>query len=173
MIGLQLGRNWQSGNFVYASKPPDISWLNAKASLDERPPGPIRRDTSSWEPATANYAANAQTQKQSKIDALATFRARFGLDLNGTMPYLTGGFAFIANTQNTFSVSGYNGNTGASSTFTNTQTSWLPGIVLGGGIEHQLSRQLDHIRGELLWVGFQSKNVNNPPVAESGLSEVT
>ncbi len=154
ILGLNLGRNWQSGNFVYGVEA-DISWLNAKSSSTSG----INASSPGYGPF-GGYAASGQTLKQSKIDALATFRARFGIDFNGTMPYLTGGFA-IADTKNSFSVAGFDGNSGSNGTFTTSQTSWLPGVVIGGGIEHQLSRNWT-LRGEVMWVGFQSKTVNNP-----------
>jgi outer membrane immunogenic protein len=149
MLGLQLGRNWQVGSFVYGVEA-DISWLNAKAS------------TTSAINARAlgyGYSLNAQTNNQSKIDALATFRARFGIDFNGTMPYLTAGFA-IADTKDAFSVSGYGGNVGPR-TYTNTQTSWVPGMVVGGGVERQLGRNWT-LRGEVMWVGLRSRELGSP-----------
>ena len=69
-------------------------------------------------------------------------------------------------TQNSFSVSGYNGNTGSPGTFTTTSKSWVPGVVVGAGIEHQLNRNWT-LRGEVMWVGFQSKDVTNPWPAQA------
>jgi outer membrane immunogenic protein len=149
-----LVQYFEHGNFVYGVEA-DISWMNAKSSSNSglnavAPPFFF----------FTNYQEQAATAKSTKIDALATFRGRFGLDFNGTMPYLTAGFA-IADTQNSFSVSGYNGNTGAMNTFTTTQKSWVPGVVIGAGIEHQLARNWT-LRGEVMWVGFESKDVANP-----------
>jgi opacity protein-like surface antigen len=97
------------------------------------------------------------------VDALATFRARFGIDFNGTLPYLTVGFA-LGHLQNNFALTGYNGaafNTASLSSFANSQSSWVPGVVVGGGIEHQLTRQWT-LRGEIMWVGFESQQMANP-----------
>jgi outer membrane immunogenic protein len=89
------------------------------------------------------------TRKESRISALGTIRGRFGIDMNGTMPYLTAGVAFGDITSKyTFS---YGGVTAISK-----NSGWSTGLVLGGGIEHKLTNNLS-IRGEVLWVGFPDK----------------
>src|ERR1700733_13458626 len=150
--GRQAGYNFQNGNFVYGVET-DFSWLGgSSASSGATVPVSYARST---------YAANSTFA--SKVNELATFRARMGLDFNGTLPYVTAGFA-TGNTSNTFGSSSFNptlGPRGAPSAATVTQRSWVPGVVLGGGVEHQLSRNWS-IKGEVLWVGFQDKSVVNP-----------
>jgi outer membrane immunogenic protein len=161
--GLQAGYNWQHRSFVYGVEA-DISWLGSGSvtSSGQLPGAPFAY-------GGRGYSAS----RESKISALATFRARIGIDFNGTLPYLTGGFA-VADIKNTYNAmvpfsgvgppvaAGYVNGTAS-------VTSWTPGIVLGGGIEQQLTPRWS-VRGEVLWVGFQDKMVSAPSVAgTSGL----
>jgi outer membrane immunogenic protein len=146
--GVQLGYNWQHSNFVYGLET-DLSWIGSNTASS----------TGNLSFGSSRY--NTSAASSSQVDALATFRARFGLDFNGTLPYLTAGFA-LGHMKNAFSLTAYNGSVpGATSTFAATQTSWVPGVVVGGGIEHQLTRNWT-LRGEILWVGFESKQFANP-----------
>jgi outer membrane immunogenic protein len=130
--GLQAGYNWQDRNFVWGLEG-DISFLAA----------------------TKTSFSNGSYGASSKINGVATFRARFGFDFDGTMPYLTAGLA-LGDIKSTYAYTkvGYSG----SSTSKNTIT---PGVVLGGGIEHQFAGTPWSIRGEVLWVGFQDKLSGN------------
>ena len=147
--GLNLGYNWQSGNFVYGLEA-DVSWLGHTSA-------------SSNGAFTTNYGrliayASGTTFRSSKIDALGTFRARFGFDFNGTLPYVTLGVAG-ADIKNTFAISGISAGFGYSAS--TSQTKWVPGIVLGSGIEHKLSQNWT-VRGEIDWIGFQTNQLANP-----------
>jgi outer membrane immunogenic protein len=148
LIGLQGGYNWQHSNFVYGLET-DISWIGSNTASSN----------SSF--AVGRYNTNLSSSS-SRVDALATFRARFGIDFNGTLPYLTAGFA-LGHIQNTFLMTAYSGGGAANpSTLAGISgTSWVPGVVVGGGIEHQLTRQWT-LRGEIMWVGFESKQLGNP-----------
>jgi outer membrane immunogenic protein len=148
--GMQLGRNWQHGNFVFGAEG-DFSWIGSNTASS----------SSNFRVGYGGAGAyNAPSASSSQVDALATFRARFGFDFNGTLPYLTAGFA-LGHMKNAFSLAAYNGTPGGTTAFSAVQTSWVPGVVVGGGIEHQLSRNWS-VRGEILWVGFQTKQLNNP-----------
>jgi outer membrane immunogenic protein len=147
--GLQAGYNWQHRNFVYGVEA-DIAWLGSgSASSTGLLPG-----------GYAGYAA----MRQSRINALSTLRARIGIDFNGTLPYLTGGFA-VANIKNTYTATVPPGPLYVNGTAS--VTSWTPGIVLGGGIEQQLDAHWS-VRGEVLWVGFQDKMVSAPSISTPG-----
>lgn len=141
--GLNLGYNWQSGNFVYGLEG-DFSWLGRTSA------------SSNGGFASTSYGGgySGTTFRSSKIEALGTFRARFGFDFNGTLPYLTLGVA-EADIKNTFAISG-GGNSASVS-----QTQWTPGLVLGGGIEHRLNQNWT-VRGEVDWIGFETKQLANP-----------
>jgi outer membrane immunogenic protein len=138
--GLQAGYNWQHRNFVYGLEG-DISFLaGGKATTN----------------GLTNYGYAAS--KSSQIQGLGTFRARFGMDFDGTMPYVTGGIA-VGSIKHTYTDTGY----GSSS-----KTSWVPGLALGAGIEHKLTNNWS-VKGELMWVGFRSTDLNFPtPYGTSG-----
>jgi outer membrane immunogenic protein len=136
-IGAVAGYNFQSRNMVFGLEG-DFSWLGA-------------RSKGNGVNTTAGYYGgySGATRKESRISALGTIRGRLGVDMNGTMPYLTAGVAFGDITSKyTFS---YGGVTAISK-----NTGWSTGLVLGGGIEHKLTNNLS-IRGEVLWIGFPDK----------------
>jgi outer membrane immunogenic protein len=143
--GLDIGYNWQDRNFVYGVEA-DFSWVaGGKASTTS---------------VISGY--NADTgNKSSRVQGLATFRGRFGFDIDGTMPYLTAGFA-EAQVRNSYSIAYL----GAPTTFSNT-TTWQPGIVLGGGIEHQFTNHWS-VKGEVLWVGLKDTTIPAVPGYAAG-----
>jgi outer membrane immunogenic protein len=145
--GLQAGYNWQSRNFVYGLEG-DFSWIaGGKASANG---------------SLVDYSGYA-TNKTSRVDALATFRARFGIDMGGTLPYLTAGLAVghIKNSYTLTAPAGY----GAGGAISSSKSSWEPGIVIGGGIEHQFSNSRWSVKGEVLWVGFKDTHYSAPAAA--------
>jgi outer membrane immunogenic protein len=155
------GYNWQHSNFVYGLES-DISWIGSNTASSNSTNG-------AW--GGRYQAASASS---SRVDVLWTFRTRFGIDFNGTLPYLTAGLA-LGHIQNTLQLTSY-----AGSGFQNrpnlsaiSGTSWVPGVVVGGGIEHQLTRSWS-LRGEIMWVGFESKQLGNPlgPTAALGYAGV-
>jgi outer membrane immunogenic protein len=155
LAGLQAGYNWQDRNFVYGVEG-DISWLG-NTSAGSNGLGSASYTRNGVEGGVFTYGYQGATTKSSKINALATLRARFGIDFNGTMPYLTAGFA-LGDIKNTYTQSTSSGTGYSTSTST---TSWVPGLALGGGIEHQLSNHWT-LRGEVLWVGFKDVSLNAP-----------
>jgi outer membrane immunogenic protein len=70
------------------------------------------------------------------MDWLWTLRGRIGLDMNGWMPYVTGGYAMA-------DVSADNGNSSGSAT--------VSGWTVGGGLEVKLDRNWS-FKGEYLYV---------------------
>jgi outer membrane immunogenic protein len=138
LAGLQAGYNFQDRNFVYGLEA-DISWAGgAKATTNS---------------TFSSYSGYSGT-KTSKIDGLATFRARFGYDFGGTMPYFTFGVA-LGEIKSTYAAA-YGGTSlgGAS------KTSWEPGLAVGGGIEHRFTNSPWSIKGEMLWVGFKDTKLD-------------
>jgi len=146
--GLQAGYNWQSRNFVYGLEG-DFSWTTSKASSN----GTISSGYSGY-----------TTNKSSKVDALATLRARFGIDMGGTLPYLTVGLA-AGQIKNSYTL-GYGGGF-----LSNSKTTWAPGIVVGGGVEHQFANSRWSVKSEILWVGFKDTHFNG--LAGYGAGTVT
>jgi outer membrane immunogenic protein len=150
--GLQLGYNWQDRNFVYGLEA-DYSWLGNNGS-----------STNGSMNVLGYYSGySAQTTATSKINQLATFRARFGIDFSGTMPYLTVGLA-LGHINNSFTANfAYSGEGTNSHSATASRSSWRPGLVVGGGLEHQFAFDRHwSLRGEVLWVGFKDTTLNVP-----------
>jgi outer membrane immunogenic protein len=143
--GMDIGYNWEDRNFVYGVEA-DFSWVaGGKASTTN---------------VISGY--NADTgNKSSRVQSLATFRGRFGFDINGTMPYLTAGFA-EAQVKNNYTIA-YLGAPFSSSS----ATTWQPGIVLGGGIEHQFTNHWS-VKGEVLWVGLKDTTIPAVPGYAAG-----
>jgi outer membrane immunogenic protein len=167
LAGAQLGYNWQHSNFVFGLEG-DFSWLgNNSASSDSS-------GTRSYRVGPGTYSYGVNATRDSKVKDLAIIRGRFGIDLNGTLPYLTAGVA-LGRITNTFSVTTSFGAFRRSpppATFTSTQTSWVPGLALGGGIEHQLDQHWT-VRGEIMWVGFPDKKLANPLPTSTAYTAMT
>jgi outer membrane immunogenic protein len=140
--GLQAGYNWQDRNFVYGIEG-DVSFLTSKSS-----------STSSLPVGYYNYGWTGA--KTSKVQTLVTLRGRFGIDMNGTMPYVTAGLA-LGDIKNTYTISSGYG------TFATSQTKWEPGLAVGAGVEHQFSNRWT-MRGEVMWVGFKDTDMNINPI---------
>jgi outer membrane immunogenic protein len=153
--GLNLGYNLQSGNFVYGVEG-DFSWVGSTSASSS---GSFTNGAGYPSTYLGFRTHNGTTVRSSSVDALATFRARFGIDFAGTLPYFTAGVAW-GRFSNLFSISGA-GYNGTKNTGTVTQTSWVPGIALGGGVEHKLSQSWT-LRGEIMWVGFADRQIANP-----------
>jgi outer membrane immunogenic protein len=149
--GVQAGFNMQSRNLVYGVEA-DFSFLNAKSSAN------------SVMGSTGYSGYSVATTKENKISHLGTLRARVGVDMNGTMPYLTAGVAFgrISNRYTTTDLNGgYGGATDSSA------RKWQTGFVVGGGIEHMITDHVS-IKGEVLFVGFADKSRSVPSNYVSG-----
>jgi outer membrane immunogenic protein len=148
--GLQFGHNWQANKFVYGFET-DLKWLGGKSASSN---GSV---TTSQLYGTFQYSAS--TLRQSKVEALSTFRARFGYDLAGTLPYVTGGVA-VGRIKSSWNFTGPVGIAGTPN-FAASRTSWVPGVTVGGGVEKKLS---DHwsVRGEVLWTKFADQTIANP-----------
>jgi outer membrane immunogenic protein len=148
---LQAGYNFQNRNFVYGVEG-DFAWLGStKTSLNGQH---VLNYTFNYFPVgTFSANSNAPTTRSSQVNELALLRGRFGVDFGGTLPYLTAGLA-LGNVKNSYSIE-YFGNGYAAS-----NSSWVPGVVLGGGLEHQLNEHWS-LRGEILWVGFKDQTLNH------------
>jgi outer membrane immunogenic protein len=148
--GFQAGYNMQSRSLVFGVEA-DFSFLNAKS-------------TANSVMATTGYSGySVATTKENKISHLGTLRARVGVDMNGTMPYLTAGVAFgrVTNRYTTTDLNGYGGDTDSSS------RKWQTGFVVGGGVEHKITENVS-IKGEVLFVGFGDKSRSVPSNYASG-----
>ncbi len=111
--GGTLGYNFQRGNVVWGIET-DFSGSNIEAKGD----------------------CGVVDDCKTKMDWLFTLRGRVGLDMNGWMPYITGGLAVA-------DISADNGITSGSDTVT--------GWTVGGGLEVKLDRAWS-LKGEYLYV---------------------
>lgn len=151
--GLQAGFNWQSGRNVFGVEG-DFSWLgknNANAG------GNVSLSQVGY---PNNYTGT--TFRESRVNAVATFRGRFGYDFNGTMPYITMGLA-VGQIKSAWSF-----NTAYAGTFAGVatraaaqKTSWEPGFVVGGGVEQKLTRNWS-VRADVQWMRFATQKIDNP-----------
>ena len=78
------------------------------------------------------------------------------------MPYLTAGFA-LADVKNSYTL----GYAGGGSISSSTRSSWQPGVVFGGGIEHQFTNHWS-VKGEVLWVGLKDTTIPAVPGYAAG-----
>jgi outer membrane immunogenic protein len=152
--GPQIGYNFQARNFVFGAEA-DFSFLgNSSATSHGNRQATI---TYNYGPGPFPFGSNVSTTRTSSIDQMATFRVRFGLDFDGTMPFVTGGLALanIKNTYTSFAVNAY----GSTSLVSTSSTTWTPGLALGAGVEHQFGSHWS-VRGEILWVGFEDQTLS-------------
>lgn len=132
--GGQIGYNFQSGAFVYGIEG-DFSGLTGK--------------THTHGLATPFLAGGNYT---GQLSWLATARGRVGVAIGDTMPYFTAGVAFTRVNHMILVPPG------SSTSLTYSDTSVRTGLVLGGGIEHMITRNWT-VKFEGLWVDAGEKIV--------------
>jgi len=159
LAGLQAGFNWQSGRNVVGFEG-DFSWLGKKNATS----------SGTLQLTYGNIGYNGTSSRQSRVEAVATFRGRFGYDFNGTMPYLTAGLA-LGQIKSTWSFSGVNSLYGITTVAATSKTSWEPGFVVGGGVEQKLAGNWS-IRADVQWMKFAEQKLNNP-VANTTIAAIT
>jgi len=127
--GAQVGCNWQSRRFVFGVEA-DWNWLGTNYSN------------------VIQHVDSAETSVvQNDAKGLATLRARFGFDWDGTLLYGTAGIGWLK-TENFFTVNAISGGIPKGGNFSSSK--WTPAFVAGAGIEHMLTRNWS-VRGEVLW----------------------
>jgi outer membrane immunogenic protein len=148
LAGGQFGYLWQSGSFVGGLEA-SIDWMGARGSITQSgllaPP------------------ANTFNESESiKTDWMALLLGRAGVDLNGWLPYVTGGLA-VANLKysNVFTTVG-----GIASTASISQT--RAGWAAGAGLEYRLAQNWS-LRGEYLYADFGSVSGTSPVVDANGI----
>jgi outer membrane immunogenic protein len=139
--GIQIGHNWQTGNFVYGVEG-DFGAFN------------IRGSQSGSGVYTGAGAAFTVTNSFS-TDWLLTARGRIGWAASGWLVYATGGLAMSrVEVANSFSddsaAGGFSGATGSASA-SKTKVGW----TLGGGLEYAVTRNWS-IKGEYIYVDLGS-----------------
>jgi outer membrane immunogenic protein len=132
--GAQLGYNYQMGNFVIGVEG-DISYLDGDSS-----------SVIAWVDSGGTASITA------KAKALATLRARVGVDFTGTLVYGTFGVGWVKTDYNLF-VNTLSGGLPKGGNFKS--DTWNPAIVVGGGFEHMITPHWS-VKGEALWVRAES-----------------
>lgn len=149
--GLQVGRNWQTGNYIYGAEV-DFDIFKLRKSVDM------------LRPFSVAFLGNAYTIRQSvTTDWLSTFRGKAAYLVNGTpiSLYGTAGFAFT-----NYKVSsryydnaigiGFPGGFGIGH-----DSKIKPGITIGGGGEWLYSKELS-LKLEYLYLNFDSLKLKVP-----------
>jgi outer membrane immunogenic protein len=136
-IGGTIGYNWQSQNFVFGLEA-DGNWVGAKETKRQF----------SLSPALVEHT--------SKLEWLATVRARAGMAFGPTLMFITGGLA-VGGVNNSWTFSpaccGVVSNDG-------TRFGW----TAGGGIEHFVSQRVT-VKAEVLYVDLGRETATNPTMA--------
>jgi outer membrane immunogenic protein len=120
MVGGTFGAQIQQGAIVLGFES-DIDWANITGS----------RFTI---PTIAGVPIGATLNVNTKVEAIATARARAGVALNNWLIYATGGAAFIKETASGTTIAGVPcGTLGVLPSCA--ESHWRPGLALGGGTE--------------------------------------
>jgi outer membrane immunogenic protein len=127
--GATLGYNFQAGQIVWGIET-DISYANLDSGLT----------------GVGYFGASTAS-----IDWLWTLRGRVGIDINGWMPYVTGGLA-MADAEMTVNAGG------------NGKSETLTGWTVGGGLEVKLDRNWS-FKTEYLYVDLGDISTSRPPLA--------
>ena len=152
--GLQLGYNWQAGNFVLGLEG-DINSFNLSGSASTTavyagaPPGGVC-------PASC-FTINSSAS----TDWLATIRGRLGVAANNWLFYGTGGAAFTT-LKGTFAFSDGGGVTESPVSLSNSKT----GYTVGGGVEAGLSPKWT-VKAEYLYVNFGTISATGTLIAQT------
>lgn len=133
--GLKAGYDWQSGNYVYGVIA-DLAFTNTSRSSGHLDSG--------------NYSYH----REDKMDWLATVRGRFGIDVNGFLPYVTGGLA-LANIKNNHQTI-----TCCPTIYESNKDDIRYGWVLGAGVEKKVTNALS-VSFEGLYAAFPKKGGDN------------
>jgi outer membrane immunogenic protein len=128
-FGGQIGYNWQSQNFVFGLEA-DANWVGAKESHQQ----------------IANVGLGFPIDYTTKLEWLATVRARAGVAFGRTLVYGTGGLA-IGGVKNTWTFAA--GICCAFVSDNDTRVGW----TAGGGIEHFVGSNVT-VKAEALYVNL-------------------
>lgn len=131
--GLQIGYNFQTGNWVYGLET-DFDFSSA-------------RKTTTGSSATG-YAFGSWSA-QNGVKEFGTARLRLGYAFDRALVFATGGLAY-ADMVNNFTPGNATGYT-----WTNSGTGWRTGYAVGGGLEYQLTDKIS-VKGEALYYDLGS-----------------
>ena len=133
--GLQIGYNFQTGNWVYGLEA-DIDLSSARKTTTGAVPAP--------------YAFFGNWTAKTGVEAMGTARLRLGYAFDRTLVYATGGLAY-AKMVNTFQAGSGTGG------YSWSDTGWRAGYTVGGGVEYRLTDKIS-IKGEGLFYDLGHKD---------------
>jgi outer membrane immunogenic protein len=146
-IGATVGNNWQDGSWVFGLEG-DFSWTSYKNSNSVTD--------------TFDTTDTEGFHSSTKWNWVATVRGRFGVDVDDTLIYATGGIAFVgvknyaAFTENCPTCDDGEGFT-ENENFSSSKTQ--VGIALGAGIERHFADSWS-FKAEFLYIGLPSTTNN-------------
>jgi outer membrane immunogenic protein len=132
-IGGTIGYNWQSQSFVFGVEA-DGNWVGAKETKRQTPASLVDYTT--------------------KLEWLATVRARAGVAFGPTLMFITGGLA-VGGVNNSWTWP-----TNCCFVVANDET--RVGWTVGGGIEHFISNPRVTVKAEVLYVDLGRETVTSP-----------
>jgi outer membrane immunogenic protein len=135
-VGGTIGYNWQSQNFVFGLEA-DGNWVGAKE--------------------TKTQGAGSSLNYTSKLEWLATVRARAGMAFGSTLMFVTGGLA-VGGVNNSWTWPF------CCELVANDKTQF--GWTVGGGIEHFITPRVT-LKAEALYVDLGRATVSTPNTATS------
>ena len=150
--GIQIGYNWQTGNFVYGIEA-DFNAFSLKAS----------RTAST--PYTTSPIATATVQQEVSTTWLATIRPRIGYAFDNTLIYATGGLAMTTLKHSATFSDNFTSSIGGlaiNDAFTTGSVSKMTyGWTLGAGVEYAFSRSWS-VKAEYLYASLGSVSFDAP-----------
>jgi len=159
--GIQAGRNWQTGSFVYGVEA-DFGAFKLRGARSTSGVYPANS------PATVNAGETFVVSNSFGTDWLFTARGRIGWAASNWLVFATGGLAVsrvtIASSFSDNHLFGTDPGATGSASASKVKTGW----ALGGGLEYALTRNWS-LKGEYLYVDLGSVSVvNNVSVFANG-----
>lgn len=134
--GVQAGYNWQVGSAVFGAEA-DYNFLFGGAATA----------AGIWPDCNVTGTRSCVASVTQQLRATASLRARFGLDVYGTLLYGTAGVAGV-DVENNMNVTNAAGVITKGGEFK--ANAWKPAFVVGGGVERMLTPSWS-LRGEVLY----------------------
>ncbi len=131
LAGLQVGYNQQVGSFVFGLEA-DYAMAGVKGHISQTASGSLQ-----------GFSVTGNETVKSKLESFGTIRARAGVALNSALLFATGGFAYGRNMitdSGSATVTSPTGPVSGALMFSDSQ--WMSGWVLGGGVEYAFSRNI-------------------------------
>jgi outer membrane immunogenic protein len=143
LAGVGVGVNFQQGQSVFGIEA-DIAALTTDSGFSVN---------------TGDYSSDEAWGAESSADAIATIRARLGMDINNTLYYVTGGYAVA--------LFDHAGVWPDDPSYDSETSGWLGGIVGGAGFESSIGGGMN-LRVEGLYADFDNTTAEDSNGYEYG-----